>query len=50
LGFENVVDLSALEEDSDVRALVVDRHISVTPLTWDFSVGSPAVEALVDSL
>ncbi|MER6466833.1 5'/3'-nucleotidase SurE [Streptomyces sp. NPDC001228] len=35
------VDLERLEPDSDIQALVYDRRVSVTPLTWDMTANSP---------
>jgi len=32
-----VVDHEALEDDSDVYAVVRDRVVSVTPLTWSMT-------------
>jgi 5'-nucleotidase len=34
------VDLERLEPDSDIQALVYDRSVSVTPLTWDMTANS----------
>ncbi|WP_420076393.1 5'/3'-nucleotidase SurE [Streptomyces sp. JL3001] len=34
------VDLDRLEPDSDVQALIYDRSVSVTPLTWDMTAKS----------
>jgi broad specificity polyphosphatase/5'/3'-nucleotidase SurE len=31
------VDLETLEQDSDVHALIVEKTVSVTPLTYDLT-------------
>ena len=37
LGFEIRIDLDTLEPDSDIRAVIVDGVVSVTPLTLDMT-------------
>jgi 5'-nucleotidase len=37
LGYDIVVDHDALEPDSDIRAVLVDRVVSVTPLSLDMT-------------
>jgi 5'-nucleotidase len=37
LGYESVIDYGALEPDSDIRAVLVDRVVSVTPLSLDLT-------------
>jgi 5'-nucleotidase len=37
LRVETEVDYETLESDSDIKAFVVDRVVSVTPLTWDLT-------------
>jgi 5'-nucleotidase len=37
MGFEIVLDEDAVEPDSDVQALAVDRVVSVTPLSLDLT-------------
>jgi 5'-nucleotidase len=37
LGFEIRIDLDTLEPDSDIRAVIVDGVVSVTPVTLDLS-------------
>lgn len=34
---EKKYDLDTLERDSDIYSLIVDKHISMTPVTWDFT-------------
>ncbi len=36
-GYELALDLDSLERDSDVRAVLVDRVVSVSPLTFDLT-------------
>lgn len=44
LDYEIAVDLDRLEADSDVHAMLVDRVISVTPLSLDLTSRVPLVE------
>jgi 5'-nucleotidase len=37
LGYETVIDYATLEADSDIRAVLVDRVVSVTPLSLDLT-------------
>jgi 5'-nucleotidase len=37
LGYDMVIDYATLEPDSDIRAVLVDRVISVTPLSLDMT-------------
>ncbi len=45
-GYRRAVDLSTLEPDSDVYALVVDRVVSITPLTFDLTAHVPREEVV----
>jgi len=49
LGYRMQVDRAALEPDSDIHAVLVDRIVSVTPLSLDLTsrVGKDALEALL---
>ena len=49
LGYRMEVDRAALEPDSDIHAVLVDRIVSVTPLSLDLTsrVGQDAVKALL---
>jgi 5'-nucleotidase len=49
LGYKMLVDLATLEPDSDVHAVLVDRVVSVTPLSLDLTsrVARETVEALL---
>lgn len=38
LGIEIEIDFKTLEKNSDIHAIVVDKVISVTPLSWDMSI------------
>ena len=37
MGFEIRVDMETLEDDSDIRAVIVDKIVSVTPVTLDMT-------------
>lgn len=37
MGYEMRIDEATLEADSDVRAVVIDKVVSITPLTLDFT-------------
>ena len=49
LDYELVVDQTTLEADSDINAVIVDRVVSVTPLSLDVTsrVAFQAVDALL---
>lgn len=34
---EKKYDLAKLEKDSDIYSLILNKHISITPVTWDFT-------------
>lgn len=34
---EKKYDLAKLEKDSDIFSLIISKHISITPVTWDFT-------------
>jgi 5'-nucleotidase len=49
LDYEMVIDHTSLEPDSDIRAVLVDRVVSVTPLSLDLTsrVALDELEALL---
>lgn len=50
LDFDIDVDWPSLEADSDIRALSVEKVVSVTPLHWDLSRRSASTQRLVSRL